>query len=349
VWRVEGGAEPRRKRPAYDPATDELARVGLVRLKATCEYDGTRFHGWQIQADTEESVQGALEARLAAYLKRAVPIAGSGRTDAGVSARAQVFHIDVEPQRAPAEILRALQTGLPPGVRVTAVELAPVGFHARHSCVGKRYSYALLARQASPFEARWCWSLAEHRPHGSPHLDLDLDAMRAAARFLVGVHDFTHFCILQPGDPRSPVRNIRSVLVSAEGDGRVRVTVEADRYLYKQMRMMVGTLAQVGLGKLSVDAFAALVLATPDERAAAAATRGETAAAEAPEAPACRPRRGAGVYTAPAHGLVLEHVFYAQPGEFGTSSVTPAVPAPSSAAESIASPAETGSGDRDVS
>jgi tRNA pseudouridine38-40 synthase len=280
----------------------------LVRLKATCEYDGTCFHGWMVQQEAEASVQGALEARLTAFLRRPVAIAGSGRTDAGVSARMQVFHLDVEPHRTPEEILRALQSGLPPAVRVTSVERAPAGFHARHSCTGKRYSYALLARQPSPFEARWCWSLAERQPSGSPHLALDVKAMRAAGEALVGVHDFSNFCIHNPGDPRSPVRHIWRCTVAADDLGFVRVAIEADRYLYKQVRMMVGTLAQVGLGRLSAREFAALVLPRPPPGAEGSAPRA----------------RDKSVYTAPAHGLCLERVFYAEGGAFGTSSVTPA-------------------------
>jgi len=306
------------RRPAYDPSASPGSRAepGLIRLKATCEYDGSALGGWMIQANPEESVQGVLERRLAIYLKRAVPIAGSGRTDAGVSARAQVFHLDVEPSRSPAEMLRALQSGLPPSVRVTAVEAATQDFHARHSCTGKRYSYSLLTRQASPFEVRWCWSLAERQPAGSPDVAFDLAATGDAACSLVGVHDFSNFCVLKPGDPRSPIRHLRSCAVVDEGGGRIRVTVEADRYLYKQMRMMVGTLAQVGMGRLSVEAFRALVL-EPQLPSSSGLSEG---------AGDSRRVRGDGVVTAPGYGLTLEHVFYAQPGEFGTSSVTPASP-----------------------
>lgn len=316
------GLEPARsaRRPPYDPASAEAERAGLVRLKATCEYDGTCFCGWMVQGGTEPSVQGVLEARLSSFLRRPVAIAGSGRTDAGVSARAQVFHVDVEPAHSPASVLRALQSGLPPSLRVTAVEAAPAEFHARHSCIGKRYSYVLLARQPSPFEARWCWSLAERQPAGSPPLELNVASMGQAGQLLVGVHDFSHFCVRQPNDPRSPVRHIQRCSVVDEGDARFRVTIEADRFLYKQMRMMVGTLVQVGLGRLSVPDFAALILQPHDANGDAAT-------------PHCAAQhlRNRAVYTAPANGLLLEHVFYT-PGQLGTSSVTPATRAALSAA-----------------
>lgn len=308
------------RRAAHDPASGEAERAGLVRLKATCEYDGTCFCGWMVQGAEQPSVQGVLEARLAGYLRRSVAIAGSGRTDAGVSAAAQVFHVDVEPCHSAQAVLRALQSGLPPAVRVTAVEPAPPAFHARHSCAGKRYSYALLARQPSPFEARWAWSLAEKRPAGSAQLELDLAAMAGAAACLVGVHDYSHFCVRSADDPRSPVRRVHACAVADEGCGRVRVSVEADRFLYKQVRMMVGTLAQVGLGRLSVAEFAQLVLPPPQPTADGGAGA------------AVRPARSRSVYTAPAHGLLLERVFYAAPGEFGTSSMTPASALPTEVA-----------------
>lgn len=288
-----------------EPFLESAHRPNTKRMRATCAYDGTEFHGWMIQ-EGRRTVQGTIEERLRRYFKRHVQIAGSGRTDAGVSARAQVFHIDVDTSCEANELLKVLQSGLPPSIQVTGVVDASYSFHARHSCLGKRYTYTILTRQANPFEARWCWSLGERLTHGEARC-VDTDAMAEACAHLVGTHDFSSFCVIADDDPRSPVRHMWHAEITHDPAGWVRFTAEADRFLYKQMRMLAGTLVQVGLGKLSVADFVKLL----DE----------------PEAGGERRRQ---VTTAPARGLMLEHVFYGDEGQKGTPSTVPATPSPQS-------------------
>ena len=199
-------------------------------------------------------------------------------------------------------LLSALRSGLPPTIRVLSVEPAPPGFHARHSCTAKRYVYSVReGGNPSPFEARWCWA-PTRRP-----TQFDLGAMQRVASKLTGSHDFSRFAKLLPGDPREVVKNMRELRVErvalaapatgcdADASGAmVTVTATCDRYLWHMMRRIVGTLVEVGLGRMPEEAAAALV----------------------------QPGAGAGVVvpTAPAQGLCLDEVLY----EPGGAAATPA-------------------------
>lgn len=313
------------------------AQQRMRRFRATCAYDGSEFNGWMIQQQGVRTVQGALEERLGAFLRTPTTIAGAGRTDAGVSARAAVFHFDApcdtpdvdgggstdeaDAHRADL-LLRALQTGLPPALRVLDVQPAPPDFHARHSCLGKRYTYRVLERAPSPFETRWCWSVGDRLVRGARR-ELDVGAMAEAAKSLVGVHDFSLLSAMHADDPRSPVRHLWRAEVVADGEGGVEITAEADRFMYKQMRMMAGTLVMVGLGRMSVDDFRALVQAPQQASATPASAESKTRARSL-------------VYTAPAQGLMLEHVFYGARGERGPDSTVAACNATASTAASPA-------------
>ena len=253
-----------------------------MRFKATCAYDGTDFRGWQSQRGGH-TIQDFIEARLAVVFKKPVRIHGSGRTDAGVHATAQVFHFDADWPHPVAHLQRALRVGLPAGIQVARVVTAPADFHARYSATGKRYAYNLFIGWASPLEARYCWSLGE-RARG-----LDLPAMRAAAAALLGEHDFTAFSASRGKNAReegeNPVKHLRRLDLHARGP-RLRIVTEAGGYLYKMVRSLTGALVEAGLGKL-----------TPGDIAAILASRERT-------------RK---IPTAPAHGLCLERVFYDAP------------------------------------
>lgn len=222
-------------------------------------------------------------------------VVAAGRTDAGVHARAMVFHFDADPTRGTLEELRrVLSRGLPEGLQVYALDLAPSGFHARQSCVGKRYVYRLLHGAGAMWERRFCWAV-----NGAP---LDVDAMREAAERLVGEHDFSAFSLAEQGDkscadPRGPVRRLWRLQLLHEpgpsvgaGSGgetspqRVLVVLEADRFLRKMARMLVGSLVEVGQGRRDAAELEAVL------RGAA---------------------RTAAVVTAPARGLMLDGVMYA--------------------------------------
>ncbi len=244
----------------------------LTRWRATCAYDGGDFLGWQSQKGGG-TVQDFLEKRLGEILQKPVRIHGSGRTDAGVHARAQVFHFDAEWGHPVESLQRALRTGLPRGLQVTAVRKAKKDFHARFQAKGKRYRYRLYLGEASPFERRYCWSLGKRK--------LDVKAMQAGAKLLAGKHDFTAYAgKLDEGE--DPVKELRRLEVVRRGR-RVDVVLEGSGFLYKMARGLTGALVGVGLGKLTLEDLARML----KER-----------------------RRTHVVETAPALGLFLERVFY---------------------------------------
>ena len=249
------------------------ADTKLPRWKCTVAYDGTKFTGWQSQVGGR-AVQDLIEAALGKILGREVRIHGSGRTDAGVHARGQVFHFDADWPHDPAKLLAAFRTRLPPTIQVQSARRAPAGFHARIDARGKIYQYEI--RQGGfgdPFEYPYCWSL--------PHT-LDVGAMKAAAARLVGRHDFRAFSALKGEEREDNVRTLRRLEVTARGP-RIRIAAEADGFLYKMVRSLVGALVGVGLGRL-----------TPEDLTAILHSRERTHR----------------VKTAPPEGLCLTRVFY---------------------------------------
>lgn len=243
-----------------------------VRFRAVCAYHGAAFHGWQSQANAV-SVQDAIEAGLAAVLGVKTRIHGSGRTDSGVHALAQVFHFDAAWSRPARVLALALATRLPPGVRVRSIARARPDFHARFDATGKRYHYRLFLGVADPFEAPLCWSLPKPP---------DLAAMAAAAERLRGRHDFAAFTAFNGDERETTVRDLRRLELRRRGR-RVRVILEADGLLYKMARSLVGAIVAVGCGRLA-----------PEEIGRALVSG----------------RRIPAIATAPAHGLFLERVFY---------------------------------------
>jgi tRNA pseudouridine38-40 synthase len=242
------------------------------RWKCVCAYDGGAFAGWQSQAGGR-AIQDVIEARLAEIFKRPIRIHGSGRTDAGVHARAQVFHFDAAWRHDSTRLLAALRHRLPAQIQIKSLRAVAADFHSRFQATGKRYTYHLQLGDADPFTWPFCWPV--FRP-------LDISAMQAAAAVLRGRHDFRAFTALngQPND--DTVRDLRRFDLARRGK-RVRIVAEADGFLYKMVRSLVGVLVAVGEGKL-----------TPAQVRAILASRTRTAA----------------VLTAPPQGLFLEKVFY---------------------------------------
>ncbi|HEY5553061.1 MAG TPA: tRNA pseudouridine(38-40) synthase TruA [Opitutaceae bacterium] len=221
---------------------------GTRRWRAVCAYNGTGIGGWQSQKDGN-SVQDFIERRLAVVLGVPARIHGSGRTDAGVHARAQVFHFDAEWTHGAATLERALRTGMPAGIQVTSVRAASADFHARFSAKGKTYIYHLEQGRADVFRDPFCWSLV--RP-------LDVAAMQRAASVLRGRHDFKAFSAFGGEERESTVRDLTRLDVVGRGS-RLRVVAEADGFLYKMVRSLVGALVAVGLGKLTEDGLARIL------------------------------------------------------------------------------------------
>ncbi len=243
------------------------------------EYDGRPFAGWQRQAD-QPSVQEAVESGLAALEPDVTSIVAAGRTDAGVHATGQVAHADLSRDWDPFRLAEALNWHLKPApVATVACATVPRDWSARFSAERRSYTYKVSCRRAPLVrDAGWAWHLRH---------DLDPDAMRAAARFLLGKHDFTTFraSICQA---KSPVKTLDSITIESERGtaGReFRFHLSARSFLHNQVRSIVGTLERVGAG------------AWPPERVA--------------EALAARDRAACGP-VAPPDGLCLTEVGYPQ-------------------------------------
>jgi tRNA pseudouridine38-40 synthase len=214
----------------------------MTRWRCVCAYDGGGFSGWQSQP-RRDSVQDAIEARLAEIAGRDVRIHGSGRTDAGVHALGQVFHFDAEWRHGAERLAAAMAHGLPRTIQIVSARRAPASFHARFSATGKVYRYRLFRGDPDPFMRPYCWAL----PQG-----LDSAAMAAAAGVLVGRHDFGAFSALN-GDENEgeadTVRELRRLVIGSRGR-MLTVEAEADGFLYKMIRSLVGALVSAGQGKL---------------------------------------------------------------------------------------------------
>lgn len=257
-----------------------MSEPTIQRWKCRVAYDGTTFSGWQAQPD-RNAVQDHIERRLAELLQTTVRIHGSGRTDAGVHARGQVFHFDGTWRHGAERLLAALRGGLPPTIQVGAAE--PVGgdFHARYSAVGKIYHYQLIhGAWADPFEHPFTWSVPRR---------LDLAAMRAAAEVLRGRHDFRAFSAFGGEERENTVRTLAR-LDLIEAGPRLRIEAEAEGFLYKMVRSLVGALVYAGMGKLAPERIAELLRSR---------------------------ERTAEVETAPPQGLCLMRVHYPAPWEDG--------------------------------
>lgn len=246
----------------------------MRNIKLTIEYDGTNYHGWQSQKGTgRPTIQDTIEAAIQQRSGTFCPLASSGRTDAGVHAHAHAANFLTGHGMPPGAWMPALNTVLPPDIRIIASEEVPLVFHARRSAIGKVYRYRILNRPASS---------ALHRNHAW-HIKrpLEIDAMRAAAAHLIGTHDFTSFRA-SGCQAKTAIRTMRSITIARHGQF-IEISLEADAFLQHMARNIVGTLVDVGLNQRSPAAVASLL--------------------------AARDRTQAG-RIAPAYGLYLIEVFY---------------------------------------
>ncbi len=262
---------PREGLDQGQPETPVERPVGHRRLWATIEYDGTDFCGFQIQA-RERTVQGEIERSLEKVAGSRIQITGAGRTDQGVHAQGQVIGFTVEWRNDLSDLHRALNAVLPSDVVVLKMGLAAEGFHPRFSALSRAYRYTLLNK---------AWRSALHRCIAW-HVDQDLDTARMveASRALIGSHDFASFGRPPQGD--STVREVFRVGWQEETPF-LMFDIEANAFLYRMVRSIVGTLVQVGQGLISVDEFKAIL--------------------DARDRSQCK-------YMAPAHGLCLMRVDY---------------------------------------
>jgi tRNA pseudouridine38-40 synthase len=215
----------------------------MPRYRIIIEYDGAPYVGWQVQ-NNGPSIQGCVERALAAFTGEAPTVRGAGRTDAGVHALGQTAHFDLSRTWAPGKIRDALNAHLrEETIAILACDEAPPDFDARFSATARHYLYRIVNRRPRlALDAGRAW----HAPH-----PLDAAAMGAAARLLLGRHDFTTFRSVHC-QAKSPVKTLDALDVARSGD-EVRVTASARSFMHNQVRSMVGSLKCVGEGKWTPD------------------------------------------------------------------------------------------------
>jgi tRNA pseudouridine38-40 synthase len=211
----------------------------MRNIRLTIEYDGTDFCGWQRQPQVR-TVQGTLEHAIATVLRHPVQAWGCARTDAGVHAMNYAANFHTESDVATGRLLSGINGCLPDDVVVTAVMDAPEDFHARFSARARRYTYRITTSPTA------VWRRFAYHCHQT----LDIDRMSAAATHLVGEHDFTSFTA--QANEANPVCVLRALDVVREPEaGRIEVTVEANRFLFHMVRVIAGTLMEVGRGRMA--------------------------------------------------------------------------------------------------
>ena len=262
----------------------------MPRFKLTIEYAGTRYSGWQIQKNAK-TIAGEIDRAVRTVTGRKdFELYGSGRTDAGVHALAQVAHLDVSSTLPPETLRQRLNDDLPADINILAAEPVPHRFHARHHAVGRRYLYQ-IARRRTAFAKNYVWWVKE---------PLDVDRMREATAPLLGMRDFRSFSAgddREEGDEPSSTLVLMERLQIVEAGDLVLVGVEGSHFLWKMVRRIVGVLAEVGRGNLKPAATTQFLAS-----------------------PSAAPAR----LTAPPSGLFLERVYYQ--GDARDAPLHPATP-----------------------
>lgn len=210
--------------------------------KLTIAYDGTRFFGWERQPD-RETIQGKLESVLEKLNGKPVDVIGAGRTDAGVHARAMVASVRLDVKESCEEIRDYMNRYLPDAIAVREVKEAGDRFHARYNAIGKTYRYTCFVGDVKPVFDRRYVTMLDYK--------VDVEKMRQAAAILAGEHDFRSFC----GNPRmkkSTVRLVDSITIEQNKD-RIHFTFHGTGFLQNMVRILVGTLLEVGRGYWDVD------------------------------------------------------------------------------------------------
>lgn len=253
----------------------------MPRILFTCAYDGASYRGWQSQRGGE-TVQDIIEDAMSRILREGVRIAASGRTDAGVHAHAQVFHSDIPEscRMSPENWVAALNAHLPSSIRMLSARVVAPEFHARFDAAGKVYEY-LICREPvlSPFLAGRVW----HVPH-----EFSEEGLAEALQVYVGTHDFRRFAASRGNEPVPPPpgfydRTIYSTALQREGQGMLRLRFHGNGFMYRMVRMLVGTAHRVARGCMTTSELAAMLQET--------------------HLPKTR-------YCAPAEGLYLKQVIY---------------------------------------
>ena len=249
----------------------------MKNFKLVVSYDGTRYFGWEHQPDTEMTIQGKLESVLNQMTEmpegESVTVIGAGRTDAGVHARAMTCNVLLNTEKSEEEVQAYMNRYLPDDISVNSVKLAADRFHSRFKSIGKTYRYTCWFGASKPVFDRRYLTVLDRKP--------DVERMREAAEYLIGMHDYRSFC----GNSRMKKSSIRVVdVIRIEESGNyIRFYYHGNGFLQNMVRIMTGTLLEVGMGKREPGDMEEIIEA--------------------------RDRRKAG-YTAPAQGLCLMKVDY---------------------------------------
>ena len=245
----------------------------LTTYKMIIQYEGTKYRGWQRLKTSDQTIQTKIEHVLSRIFDEDIEIQGSGRTDAGVHALGQVASFKAHRNIAPYDLKREINRYLPEDIVVTDLSVAPQEFHARFHAKRKNYTYQLwVAEQPSVFDRNFVWHMEGKA--------LDLNQMKRAAELLIGMHDFSGFSTDKT--KKSTIRTVESIDFIEEGNF-LKIVFVGDGFLYNMVRIMVGTLVEIGLGTREIESIQKVFDTNKREFA------GETA---------------------PAKGLFLMEVFY---------------------------------------
>ena len=224
----------------------------VMNYKIVIEYEGTRYNGWQRQASTPNTIQGIIENAIKSVTGETVEINGSGRTDAGTHALGQVANFKLKNECS--DIMDRLNDELPSDIRILSCEEVNDRFHARLNATGKTYCYKIdIGRKANVFTRR----TVNHFNY-----NLDINLMKKAADLLTGTHDFKSFCS-NKRIKKSTVRTIYSINIE-ERDTEITFTYKGDGFLYNMVRILTGTLIEVGMGKININDINKIIEAKDD-------------------------------------------------------------------------------------
>ena len=214
----------------------------MKNYKITVEYDGTKYNGWQRQGNTKNTLQEKFENVISLMCGKETKIFASGRTDRGVHAKGQVANFRCDVDMPLKDVLTYLNHYLPEDVRVTDISEVDERFHSRLNAVSKTYEYKIATKKPSVFERKYVYF-----PEEAP----DVEKMRSAAEKLPGTHDFHGFSSVGK-TKKSTVRTVNYIDIT-KNDGIIKVTVNGNGFLYNMVRIIVGTLYEIGIGKKDAD------------------------------------------------------------------------------------------------
>lgn len=246
----------------------------MQNIKLTIEYDGTNYAGWQKQPNAM-TVQEQIEQGLKRLTGETILTTGAGRTDAGVHARGQVVNFQTESTIPPERMHLALNTVLPEDIRCVCSQAVDQSFHARYDAKGKRYRYTIINQPIAP-------AINRHYLYHVPH-QLDINLMKDSAKLFIGTHDFKAFSSVG-GSAKTSVRTIyKADVIHKPMDNIIEIRVEGNGFLYNMVRIIVGTIIEIGKGNKPKTVIADMIESG---------------------------NRQLGGPTTPAHGLCMEKVFY---------------------------------------